>query len=973
MMRLLRPEPPFVPSGVRERSSLNFAGDQRSHRRAPVGGLVVALLAGAAFAQAPARFAVVGSAQLDGKPDEAAALEALLGQVLVKKGQRLVDAAVATKVRALVTAEDAAAGKLPKGLTSLEADWVLGATATCKTISKQISPQPNSPPSTIIAANCDVTLALTRIDTGDVAGKASLFGKAPSASARESVRRALESVAAQFESQHADTFIAAASAHRPIALWLFGAEDRATADAVRAAVGALPGASNPTLLDFSTELSKLEVTFDGGGLELAKAIDQANLPVAIERASGGRLSLRRDPARAFRTRFTVGAVGGDKALALQSAVVPARLAALLLGSPYLVRAPDGSADALVISATVTKGKKGEATCALTATRPNEKRPVATSSGQGADPLLEALKLLETALPGKLAALAPVKGQPSLAALPAAVEQSKKLRALEVVRFEAPDLLPARSARYAGDLEVATIWVQSRTGRPIEGITANAELEGFSVGPRLEESIGIGPNAPVRMPLKIAFDEKRLLAQSQATIAQLRVEVQWLQNGAERAQQFVIPVRVLERGAIDWKETALAAAFVNPRDEAVKTLAASALHTGGDAAGLPANVVRAIRVIEALGVAGLKYAPDPVTPFGKGTIDFVNFPGETLTRKTGDCDDFAVLAASMLEAAGVPTRLVTTPGHILVAFDAGVAPLHATFADFARGEAFAIEGHTFIPLEATALGGGYRHAWEEGSKEVVRHRDGQLDSVSVREAWKQYPPSGGVGSTPAAPVDGLDATVGKALAALAAANQTALQARLTSLDARLATTPGDPGLLNERAFILVSAGRLDEALTTARPGADKDLALKLTVANVLALKGELKDAEQLLSGAPPAPKEAAAAYLFNVAIFRFLAGNDQRAAESLASALALDPLAAAAMSDDGSEGRGDEKSPPVVLKADLAALLKRARERTAKQLTAPTQVAEPRNSASVAGRRGADPGSRVLVAQTLRWLVVAKAP
>lgn len=245
-------------------------------------------------------------------------------------------------------------------------------------------------------------------------------------------------------------------------------------------------------------------------------------------------------------------------------------------------------------------------------------------------------------------------------------------------------------------------------------------------------------------------------------------------------------------------------------------------------------------------------------------------------------------------------------------------------------------------------------------------------MSVRAAWRKYPPLAGAASSPGAAVAGLDATVDRALAALVEANSAAIAARLVAVEQRLAKAPADPLLLNERAFVLVSAGRLDDALTLVRPVADKDLALKLTLANVLTLQGELKDAEKLLVDAKPTERDAASAYLFNVAIIRFLAGSDARAAESPAGALAIDPAAAAAMGEEGAETRSDEKCPPVVLKADLLALLKKARDRSSKRVTTPAPQVEARGSPLVAGRRGADPGSRTLVAQTLRWLVAARA-
>ncbi len=46
-------------------------------------------------------------------------------------------------------------------------------------------------------------------------------------------------------------------------------------------------------------------------------------------------------------------------------------------------------------------------------------------------------------------------------------------------------------------------------------------------------------------------------------------------------------------------------------------------------------------------------------------DYVMLPVEMLSARGGDCDDHAVLLASLLRAVGIPTRFVHVPGHIYV--------------------------------------------------------------------------------------------------------------------------------------------------------------------------------------------------------------------------------------------------------------------------------------------------------------------
>lgn len=54
-----------------------------------------------------------------------------------------------------------------------------------------------------------------------------------------------------------------------------------------------------------------------------------------------------------------------------------------------------------------------------------------------------------------------------------------------------------------------------------------------------------------------------------------------------------------------------------------------------------------------------YVSDPIA------YDYIKSPLESLYSRGGDCDDAAVLLASMLEAVGIRTRLVFVPRHVYV--------------------------------------------------------------------------------------------------------------------------------------------------------------------------------------------------------------------------------------------------------------------------------------------------------------------
>jgi hypothetical protein len=201
----------------------------------------------------------------------------------------------------------------------------------------------------------------------------------------------------------------------------------------------------------------------------------------------------------------------------------------------------------------------------------------------------------------------------------------------------------------------------------------------------------------------------------------------------------------------WDDDRKAAAFVTAKDPLVlgfaKGLASMVRNEAGTAAVSSTEFRTALAVYQALRAYGLGYAVDPKTPFislseQEDAIDFLQFPSQTLAYRAGDCDDLSVLYAALLEAVGIETALVTTPGHIFVAFDSGLTQENAARAFSDSADTIVRNGKVWIPIEVTLVKDGFLKSWSVGAMEW---RDGvsrdQAGFYPIREAWKTYEPIG----------------------------------------------------------------------------------------------------------------------------------------------------------------------------------------------------------------------------------------
>lgn len=204
------------------------------------------------------------------------------------------------------------------------------------------------------------------------------------------------------------------------------------------------------------------------------------------------------------------------------------------------------------------------------------------------------------------------------------------------------------------------------------------------------------------------------------------------------------------GAIDWGlGMDQAAAYVTQRDPAVETLARTA---GRLVAMRPRdefsnrNLGFAVAITDALAELGVTYVPDPATPFAtvSGTshaVDTINYPYETLTRRSGDCDDSSVLMASLLGNLGVETQFVDAPGHIFLLFDTGLHERNRSALGVDSSLTVVIDGEVWAPLETTAISKGFMEAWHIGAEEVAKwSAQGQIFYWPVTEAQERYEPA-----------------------------------------------------------------------------------------------------------------------------------------------------------------------------------------------------------------------------------------
>jgi len=250
---------------------------------------------------------------------------------------------------------------------------------------------------------------------------------------------------------------------------------------------------------------------------------------------------------------------------------------------------------------------------------------------------------------------------------------------------------------------------------------------------------------IDVPVRAFFNES-MLELTERVDAPAKIIVEYKSLGSERRMELPVEVPVYHRNAMNWEDDRRAAAFVSSKDPAAMWFSkySSSIVRDRFREGINRNMQYAAGAFESLNAFGLNYVIDPTSAYADNTgsmsIDFLQFPYQTLMYRGGDCDDISILYCSLLEAIGIDTAFVTIPGHIFMAFSSGMTEVEARRDFYAPSQLVFQDGIAWVPVEITLTKEGFSKAWRIGAKEWNdANKRGQAKLFPMRESWKTYKP------------------------------------------------------------------------------------------------------------------------------------------------------------------------------------------------------------------------------------------
>lgn len=314
--------------------------------------------------------------------------------------------------------------------------------------------------------------------------------------------------------------------------------------------------------------------------------------------------------------------------------------------------------------------------------------------------------------------------------------------IQFVNVETEPLFPVFYSRYDTN-KFGTVAFKSNEKNDITDVEVQVFIGQYMTNPKTVQQLELlHPYEEVVVDLT-AFLNENILNSMLNRKADAKIIIKYKSLGKSMSYSETIELQALSRNSMSWEDDRRAAAFVSGRDASALKFARQVVSVIKNdlSSNKPVNYQYAAAMFGALKSYGISYVIDPASAFtdnvGSASVDFLQFPYQTLLYHGGDCDDLTILNCSLLEALGIPTAFITCPGHIFMAFDAGIAVADAD-AVLGKGKYIVHDNTVWVPVEVTVSQDTFGLALSIAMREWNKYGEESV-IIPLADAWREYKP------------------------------------------------------------------------------------------------------------------------------------------------------------------------------------------------------------------------------------------
>lgn len=692
------------------------------------------------------RVVVLPKVTIENKENNSSSLESLITKSLNEKGMRVVELSAALAAQKAAFSDTVQSGKLPSELSVLNADALASIQLICDKNSGAVLG------SDIQSYFCTMNSKIIRIDSGDVAYTESKNYTAIGLNALQAVETLLKK---QLYPELAANIATWQKSWGGDGKWsldivVTGLADRKKAQEISDYLGKVKGVESCSLVMFTKDFSKYAISgSDAPNLKNLKAMldTDSKLSLKVNYESGRLVHAEFDFGQAFSRGINVylemKKTANAKTFDLISSNGAGLLHSYLMNMDYfdvktaeltqkdkgsLVQEAKKSGIPLVLLSSITNdGSTWLNTMELIGAK--DGKTIVAASGNDSDPFaamdksvrdMDKKYRLSLANPATRLAL-------NFSNDAKAAAQTERL---SVEQFDVAQIFPSLLPYYRKN-GIGTMTIKNISGKKLDSLEIRYSINDKVAGTMKLAELAAGKTEKINVKLDIIPDG------ASGAYSQIVAEVTYKDGETYGRKDAFSPLVLHKRNTINWADPKTLAAFVDSENKAVRDIATKAIAEGSPSGMLTKQLAKASMVFSGLWHQPLKYVTDPVTTGFSSDIDTVQYPGETLGRLAGDCDDLTVLLSSLYESLGLATVVITTPGHVFLGVESGTLAGGHWLFNLPESMFIKVDGALFVPVEATAIGSSFAESWIKAADILNKSRK-EAHAYRVREAWKTYP-------------------------------------------------------------------------------------------------------------------------------------------------------------------------------------------------------------------------------------------
>ncbi len=221
-------------------------------------------------------------------------------------------------------------------------------------------------------------------------------------------------------------------------------------------------------------------------------------------------------------------------------------------------------------------------------------------------------------------------------------------------------------------------------------------------------------------------------------------------GDKRTSVVPVTISVYNRNSMRWVDSAILSSYVTNNAQEILELSKYFVGVARNhfRTGLNKNMQFSMYVYEGIRSLGVVCEEKSDTPYETTHLDFtlldyVQYPYQTLSYRSGDKDDIGVLFMSMLESVGIGAAYIPLADDFIVAIELGDNEQALLNLFNNTDNLLVVYDKIWLPVSMSVISKDFSESWKRGVQKVSEalENDEDVEFIVLADAWQTYPPSG----------------------------------------------------------------------------------------------------------------------------------------------------------------------------------------------------------------------------------------